>query len=71
MTGPTDDPLKRHGAAFGTFDSCFFIRTNQDLFKEVGALKASKFINGHDLLPNLLGFILQFFSIKARIPKVK
>ena len=56
MTGLADDPLKGHGAAFGTFDVGSFIRAKKDLFKKVAALKASKFKNGHDFLPNLLFF---------------
>jgi hypothetical protein len=67
VTGPTDDPLKRHGAAFWTFDSCFFIRAKQNLFKEVGALKAPKFKNGHDLLPRLL--YLKKNQYKGRRPQ--
>jgi hypothetical protein len=56
VTGLADDPLKGHGAAFGTFDVCFFIRAKKDLFKEVAALKASKFKNGHDSLPDLCSY---------------
>jgi hypothetical protein len=52
VTGLADDPLKGHGAAFGTFYVCPFIRAKKDLFKKVAALKASKFKNGHDSLPD-------------------
>jgi len=69
VTGPTDDPLKGHGAAFGTFDVSTFIRAKKDLFKEVGALKASKFKNGHDLLPRLLCFFCKCFEIISKIEK--
>ena len=69
MTGLADDPLKGHGAAFGTFDVCSFIRAKKDLFKEVAALKASKFKNGHDLLPNLLCFILENTQYKSQSPQ--
>ena len=71
VTGLADDPFKGNRVAFGTFDVGSFIRAKKDFFKKVAALKASKFKNGHDLLPNLLFFIVKDFSIKAGSHKVK
>ncbi len=71
MTGLADDPLKGYGAAFGTFYVCSFIRAKKDLFKEVGALKAPKFKNGHDLLPNLLYFLKNQYRFYTRQSQMK